>query len=280
MLPSSGTGPRDDTTISLHPSLRAGATGSERRRCCCCTAPAATRTTCSPLGRMVAPGSALLSPRGKVLEHGMPRFFRRLAEGVFDEDDVRRRADELADFVEAARAALRHRGADRARLLQRRQHRGGRAAAAARHARRRGIAAGDGAACGAAAARPVGHAGADRLGRGDPIVPATTRQGSPQCYSRLAPMSAPDAAGRTSAFAGRCRPGARLARHGGRARAPRNKIAAGPAAGRRSGTGVRPFAGPGAGNQLLDGAALIVQDCISCGDAPSSSSVRGSGIPL
>jgi phospholipase/carboxylesterase len=56
------------------------------------------------LGRMVSPGSALLSPRGRVLEHGMPRFFRRLAEGVFDEDDVRRRAEELADFVEAARA--------------------------------------------------------------------------------------------------------------------------------------------------------------------------------
>jgi len=56
-----------------------------------------------PLGRMVAPGSTLLSVRGQVLEHGMPRFFRRLAEGVFDEDDVRRRAHELADFVEAAR---------------------------------------------------------------------------------------------------------------------------------------------------------------------------------
>ena len=54
------------------------------------------------LGRMVAPGAALLSPRGKVLENGMPRFFRRLAEGVFDEDDVRKRAHELADFIEAA----------------------------------------------------------------------------------------------------------------------------------------------------------------------------------
>jgi phospholipase/carboxylesterase len=41
---------------------------------------------------------------GQVLEHGMPRFFRRLAEGVFDEADVRRRAEELADFVQAARA--------------------------------------------------------------------------------------------------------------------------------------------------------------------------------
>jgi phospholipase/carboxylesterase len=55
------------------------------------------------LGRAVSPAAALLSPRGKVLEHGMPRFFRRLAEGVFDEDDVRRRADELADFTENAR---------------------------------------------------------------------------------------------------------------------------------------------------------------------------------
>src|SRR4051812_42545299 len=52
---------------------------------------------------MVAPGAPLLSPRGKVLEHGMPRFFRRLAEGVFDEEDVRTRAHELADFIEAAR---------------------------------------------------------------------------------------------------------------------------------------------------------------------------------
>lgn len=56
-----------------------------------------------PLGSMIAPGSALLSPRGKVLESGMPRFFRRLREGVFDEDDVRRRANELADFIAQAR---------------------------------------------------------------------------------------------------------------------------------------------------------------------------------
>jgi phospholipase/carboxylesterase len=56
-----------------------------------------------PLGRAVAPGSGLLSPRGKVLEGGMPRFFRRLAEGVFDEADVRRRAHDLADFIAEAR---------------------------------------------------------------------------------------------------------------------------------------------------------------------------------
>lgn len=57
------------------------------------------------LGRSISPGSALLSPRGKVLENGMPRFFRRLAEGVFDEADVGRRAEELADFVGEARGA-------------------------------------------------------------------------------------------------------------------------------------------------------------------------------
>jgi phospholipase/carboxylesterase len=58
------------------------------------------------LGRMLSPDSALLSPRGRVLENGMPRFFRRLAEGVFDEDDVRRRAAELADFVDETRQRL------------------------------------------------------------------------------------------------------------------------------------------------------------------------------
>ncbi|MFC0410219.1 alpha/beta hydrolase [Roseomonas elaeocarpi] len=52
-----------------------------------------------PLGRLVAPGATLVSPRGTVLENGMPRFFRRLAEGVFDEDDLRRRTDDLAAFV-------------------------------------------------------------------------------------------------------------------------------------------------------------------------------------
>lgn len=57
-----------------------------------------------PLGRQVAPGAALLSPRGAVLENGMPRFFRRLAEGIFDEDDLRRRAHDLAEFVAASRA--------------------------------------------------------------------------------------------------------------------------------------------------------------------------------
>ena len=55
-----------------------------------------------PLGRELDPAAALLSPRGKVLENGRPRFFRRLAEGVFDLEDLKQRTDELADFVVAA----------------------------------------------------------------------------------------------------------------------------------------------------------------------------------
>jgi len=55
-----------------------------------------------PLGRELDPNAALLSPRGKVLENGMPRFFRRLAEGVFDLEDLKYRTHELADFLAAA----------------------------------------------------------------------------------------------------------------------------------------------------------------------------------
>jgi predicted esterase len=55
-----------------------------------------------PLGRELDSNAALLSPRGKILENGMPRFFRRLAEGVFDLEDLKFRTNELADFVTAA----------------------------------------------------------------------------------------------------------------------------------------------------------------------------------
>jgi phospholipase/carboxylesterase/glyoxalase family protein len=56
-----------------------------------------------PLGRQLEPNAALLSPRGKVLERGaIPRFFRRLAEGVFDVEDLKFRTNELADFVKNA----------------------------------------------------------------------------------------------------------------------------------------------------------------------------------
>ena len=54
------------------------------------------------LGHELDPDASLLSPRGKVLENGMPRFFRRLAEGVFDLEDLKKRTHELADFVIAA----------------------------------------------------------------------------------------------------------------------------------------------------------------------------------
>jgi predicted esterase len=57
-----------------------------------------------PLGEALLPDAGILSPRGKVLERGMPRFFRRLAEGVFDLEDLRDRTHELARFVEAAAA--------------------------------------------------------------------------------------------------------------------------------------------------------------------------------
>lgn len=59
-----------------------------------------------PLGRAVAPDAVLISPRGAVLENGMPRFFRRFAEGVFDEADVIARAAELAAWAKAM--AARH----------------------------------------------------------------------------------------------------------------------------------------------------------------------------
>ena len=54
------------------------------------------------LAQTVAPGAAVISPRGKVLEAGAPRFFRRLAEGVFDPAEVQARGEELAEFIRAA----------------------------------------------------------------------------------------------------------------------------------------------------------------------------------
>jgi phospholipase/carboxylesterase len=56
------------------------------------------------LGKQLAPGAGILSLRGKVLENGMPRFFRRLAEGVFDHEDLVARTHELAEFIQAASA--------------------------------------------------------------------------------------------------------------------------------------------------------------------------------
>jgi len=67
-----------------------------------------------PLARMLRPGAAILSPRGNVLEHGMPRFFRRLAEGVFDLEDLAARTDELAAFIDGASERY---GIDRSKLV-------------------------------------------------------------------------------------------------------------------------------------------------------------------
>ncbi len=67
-----------------------------------------------PLGQQLLPGAAILSPRGKVSEHGAPRFFRRLAEGVFDHEDLLFRTHELADFIDQAANEY---GFDRSKLV-------------------------------------------------------------------------------------------------------------------------------------------------------------------
>ena len=61
-----------------------------------------SETDLLPLGQALLPGANLLSPRGKVLENGMSRFFRRLAEGVFDQADLQFRTTELAEFLTEA----------------------------------------------------------------------------------------------------------------------------------------------------------------------------------
>ena len=58
-----------------------------------------------PLGKAIAPGAALLSPRGQVMEQGMARFFRRLPEGDFDQADLETRTKDLAHFLELACSA-------------------------------------------------------------------------------------------------------------------------------------------------------------------------------
>nr|MDQ2659259.1 alpha/beta hydrolase [Verrucomicrobiota bacterium] len=66
------------------------------------------------LGRALDPAAALLSPRGQISENGSPRFFRRFAEGDFDQADVVRRAHELADFVTTSATRYKF---DRAQLI-------------------------------------------------------------------------------------------------------------------------------------------------------------------
>jgi len=91
-----------------------------------------------PLGERLSPGAALLSPRGKVLENGMPRFFRRLAEACSTRPTLKLRTSELADFISAARKEYGIDAPVRGRVFQRRQYRGLAVAdAAGRIARRR-----------------------------------------------------------------------------------------------------------------------------------------------
>jgi len=78
-------GPKDDQSETLTLLLLHGTGGNE--------------DDLIQVGQMILPSASLLSPRGKVLENGMPRFFKRLAEGVFDLEDLKFRTRELADFV-------------------------------------------------------------------------------------------------------------------------------------------------------------------------------------
>ncbi len=55
-----------------------------------------------PLAAKIDQDASVLSVRGNVLENGMPRFFKRLAEGVFDEEDLVFRTKELYEFLEEA----------------------------------------------------------------------------------------------------------------------------------------------------------------------------------
>ena len=67
-----------------------------------------------PIVRQINPSAAVISPRGNVLENGMPRFFKRIAEGLFDENDVRRNARHLSDFL--VDASLRYGHTDKNRI--------------------------------------------------------------------------------------------------------------------------------------------------------------------
>ncbi len=64
--------------------------------------------------RLIAPGGAVLSPRGQVSEHGANRFFKRFAHNVFDVDDLKARTDDLLAFVDLACDRYRR---DRSRVI-------------------------------------------------------------------------------------------------------------------------------------------------------------------
>ncbi|HTK32523.1 MAG TPA: alpha/beta hydrolase [Candidatus Saccharimonadaceae bacterium] len=92
----------DSQTIAGFVHRFAPARGASRRTLLLLHGTGGDEHDLAPLGDALDAQAAQLAPRGAVLEHGMPRFFRRLAEGVFDQEDLTRRTRDLAAFVRAA----------------------------------------------------------------------------------------------------------------------------------------------------------------------------------
>ncbi|HMS56933.1 MAG TPA: hypothetical protein PKA27_16195, partial [Fimbriimonadaceae bacterium] len=76
-----------------------GSNPSEKRTILVCHGTGGDEHSLVPFAESLLPGASILSPRGNVLEGTLPRFFRRLAEGVFDQEDLVLRAGQLATFV-------------------------------------------------------------------------------------------------------------------------------------------------------------------------------------
>jgi predicted esterase len=97
---------KDDKFIHRYIPATSAKDGAERRTLLLLHGTGGDENDLIPLGQMLIERAGaemnILSPRGRVTENGMPRFFRRFAEGVFDEEDLKFRAGELADFIEAA----------------------------------------------------------------------------------------------------------------------------------------------------------------------------------
>ena len=105
----------NDTTLSFtHVHVAPGAGTADDRTVLLLHGTGGTERDLLELGANVAPGLRLLGVRGQVLEAGMPRFFRRFREGVFDEADIVRRAADLAAFIPEAAAAY---GFDATKLI-------------------------------------------------------------------------------------------------------------------------------------------------------------------
>lgn len=67
-----------------------------------------------PVARLIAPDADLLAPRGNVPENGALRYFRRIAEGVLDLEDLKLRTGQLGEFV---RAAVKKHGFDAGQVV-------------------------------------------------------------------------------------------------------------------------------------------------------------------